>query len=81
MLIVWRVVYLSREFRVVSPRKTNRKVLKVIEATVQSTAIYTAAGVSLVITFANSTAIGYPTCLNLFPALIVRLLVSISRAN
>ena len=74
VLIVWRVFYLSREFRVVTPRK-NRKVWKVIEATVQSTAIYTAAGVSLVITFANSTAIGYPTCLNLFPSLIVRALL------
>ena len=72
-MIVWRVFYLSREFRTVSPRRTRRKVWKVIEATIQSTAIYTAAGVSLVITFANSTSIGYPTCLNLFPALIVRL--------
>ncbi|KAH9916599.1 uncharacterized protein BXZ73DRAFT_36727, partial [Epithele typhae] len=62
--------YYIREFRHVSPRKETRKIWRVIEATVQSTAIYAAAGVSLVITFANSAAIGYPTCLNLFPALI-----------
>ncbi|TFK84489.1 hypothetical protein K466DRAFT_577280 [Polyporus arcularius HHB13444] len=54
----------------VNNRKSKLKIWKVIEATVQSTAIYSAAAVSLVITFVNSTAVGYPTCLNVFPALI-----------
>ncbi len=69
--IMWRVYRLTREFQAVNNRKSKLKIWKVIEATVQSTAIYSAAAVSLVITFVNSTAVGYPTCLNVFPALIV----------
>ena len=72
VLIMWRVYYLTREFQEVNRRKSKLKIWKVIEATVQSTAIYSAAAVSLVITFVNSTEIGYPTCLNIFPALLVR---------
>ncbi|KAI0691690.1 hypothetical protein C8Q76DRAFT_257311 [Earliella scabrosa] len=70
VLIMWRVYYLTREFQEVNRRKSKLKIWKVIEATVQSTAIYSAAAVSLVITFVNSTEIGYPTCLNIFPALL-----------
>ena len=70
---MWRVYRLTREFQAVNNRKSKLKIWKVIEATVQSTAIYSAAAVSLVITFVNSTSVGYPTCLNVFPALIVRL--------
>ncbi|KAI0742222.1 hypothetical protein C8Q80DRAFT_1122580 [Daedaleopsis nitida] len=68
--IMWRVYYLTREFQEVNRRRSNLKIWKVIEATVQSTAIYSAAAVSLVITFVNSTELGYPTCLNIFPALL-----------
>ena len=69
---MWRVYYLTREFKQVHRKRSKLKIWKVIEATVQSTAIYSAAAVSLVITFVNSTEIGYPTCLNIFPALLVR---------
>ncbi len=70
---MWRVYYLTREFNELNRRRSKLKIWKVIEATVQSTAIYSAATVSLVITFVNSTELGYPTCLNVFPALLVRL--------
>ncbi|RPD72802.1 hypothetical protein L226DRAFT_466444 [Lentinus tigrinus ALCF2SS1-7] len=68
--ILWRVFRLTREFQAVNNRKSKLKIWKVIEATVQSTAIYSAAMISLVITFVNSTELGYPTCLNIFPSLI-----------
>ncbi|TBU37469.1 hypothetical protein BD309DRAFT_876386 [Dichomitus squalens] len=48
----------------------NIQMWRVIEALVQSTAITSAASMSLVITFVNSTYIGYPTCLNVLPPLI-----------
>ncbi|KAI0753717.1 hypothetical protein C8Q74DRAFT_1211070 [Fomes fomentarius] len=70
ILIMWRVYYLTREFNELNRRRSTLKIWKVIEATVQSTAIYSAATVSLVITFVNSTELGYPTCLNVFPALL-----------
>ncbi|EJF60283.1 hypothetical protein DICSQDRAFT_171245 [Dichomitus squalens LYAD-421 SS1] len=59
-----------RDFNGVYLQGHKLKLWKVLEATVQSTAIYSAAAVSLVITFVNSTAVGYPTCLDVFPALI-----------
>ena len=49
---------------------------RVAEALVQSTAITCAASMSLVVTFVNSASLGYPTCLNIFPALIVRSFLS-----
>ena len=70
--ILLKVVGISRDFHGVYLQGHKLKLWKVLEATVQSTAIYSAAAVSLVITFVNSTAVGYPTCLDVFPALIVR---------
>ena len=70
--ILLKVVRISRDFNGVYLQGHKLKLWKVLEATVQSTAIYSAAAVSLVITFVNSTAVGYPTCLDVFPALIVR---------
>ena len=69
MLKVFRI---TRDFHGVYLQGHKLKLWKVLEATVQSTAVYSAAAVSLVITFVNSTDVGYPTCLNVFPALIVR---------
>ena len=72
-----RVFRITRDFHGVYLQGHKLKLWKVLEATVQSTAIYSAAAISLVITFVNSTDIGYPTCLNIFPALIVRRLPSL----
>ena len=69
---MWRVYYLTRELKEVDRRQSKITIWKVVEATMQSAVIYSAAAVSLVITFVNSTAVGYPTCLNVFPALLVR---------
>ncbi|KAI1795350.1 hypothetical protein LXA43DRAFT_38415 [Ganoderma leucocontextum] len=68
--IMLKVFRITRDFHGVYLQGHKLKLWKVLEATVQSTAIYSAAAVSLVITFVNSTDIGYPTCLNVFPALI-----------
>ncbi|TBU28391.1 hypothetical protein BD311DRAFT_328183 [Dichomitus squalens] len=68
--ILLKVFRISRDFNGVYLQGHKLKLWKVLEATVQSTAIYSAAAVSLVITFVNSTAVGYPTCLDVFPALI-----------
>ncbi|KAM5539570.1 hypothetical protein V8D89_006679 [Ganoderma adspersum] len=68
--IMLKVFRITRDFHGVYLQGHKLKLWKVLEATVQSTAVYSAAAVSLVITFVNSTDIGYPTCLNVFPALI-----------
>ncbi|KAM5539318.1 hypothetical protein V8D89_007009 [Ganoderma adspersum] len=68
--IMLKVLRITRDFHGVYLQGHKLKLWKVLEATVQSTAVYSAAAVSLVITFVNSTDIGYPTCLNVFPALI-----------
>ena len=56
-----------------STQSSQTQVWRVVEALVQSTAITCAASMSLVVTFLNSASLGYPTCLNVFPALIVSL--------
>ena len=72
-LILWRVISRRRQLAESSvPPVASTTIWKVVEATAQTTAINAAAAASLVITFANSTEAAYPTCLNVFPALIVR---------
>ena len=73
--ILARVLRISRESEgnhALARRSTQAQVWRVVEALVQSTAITCAASMSLVVTFVNSASLGYPTCLNIFPALIVR---------
>ena len=70
VMILVRVKELGRSSELT--RSRNDQIWRVIEALVQSTAITSAASMSLVITFVNSTSVGYPTCLNVFPPLIVR---------
>ena len=71
-LVMWRVIVVHRRVHKSLKSLGRQTWWKVFEATIQSTAINAVAAVSLVITFANSTEVAYPTCLNLFPALIVR---------
>ncbi|PIL26561.1 hypothetical protein GSI_12319 [Ganoderma sinense ZZ0214-1] len=71
--ILARVLRISRDsevHHVHTRRSTQNQVWRVVEALVQSTAITCAASMSLVVTFVNSASLGYPTCLNVFPALI-----------
>ncbi|PIL26552.1 hypothetical protein GSI_12310 [Ganoderma sinense ZZ0214-1] len=68
--IMLKVFRITRDFHGVYLQGHRLKLWKVLEATVQTTAIYSAGAVSLVITFVNSTDVGYPTCLNVFPAVI-----------
>ena len=73
--ILTRVLRISRHSesnQVLVRRSTQTQVWRVVEALVQSTAITCAASMSLVVTFLNNASLGYPTCLNIFPALIVR---------
>ncbi|KAI1795356.1 hypothetical protein LXA43DRAFT_1058505 [Ganoderma leucocontextum] len=71
--ILARVLRISRDSEInhmVTRRSTQTQVWRVVEALVQSTAITCAASISLVVTFLNNASLGYPTCLNIFPALI-----------
>ncbi|KAM5539573.1 hypothetical protein V8D89_006682 [Ganoderma adspersum] len=71
--ILARVLRISRDSEanhIATRRSTQMQVWRVVEALVQSTAITCAASMSLVVTFLNSASLGYPTCLNIFPALI-----------
>ena len=74
VFILCRVVSLSRQLGNTPLRVPLFRTTwwKVVEATLQSTAIYAAAAISLIVTFLDSTGSAYPTCLNVFPALIVR---------
>lgn len=71
-LVMWRVIVIHRRVHKSLKALGRQTRWKVFEAIIQSTAINALAAVSLVITFANSTDAAYPTCLNVFPALIVR---------
>ena len=54
---------------------------RVVEAVVQSAAIYSVASISLVVTIFLSPNIGYSACLCVFPPLIVRVSLSSARTR
>ncbi|KAI0652916.1 hypothetical protein C8Q70DRAFT_690046 [Cubamyces menziesii] len=70
-LIMWRILKSSHESTVPMPISRRFALARrVVEAIVQSAAIYTVASASLLITYSTSQADGYLACLNIFPSLI-----------
>lgn len=69
VLIIWRVFRNADQY---TPPSTRLKRFgRVVEAIVQSAAIYSMASLSLIITNFESIDIGFEACLSIFPPLIV----------
>lgn len=69
VLIIWRVFRSADQYM---PPSTRLKLFgMVVEAIVQSAAIYSMASISLIITNVESIDIGFEACLSIFPPLIV----------
>ncbi|EIW62606.1 uncharacterized protein TRAVEDRAFT_42957 [Trametes versicolor FP-101664 SS1] len=67
-LIIWRVFRNANRY---TPPSTRLKLYRmVVEAIVQSAAIYSMASLSLIITNVESIDVGFEVCLSLFPPLI-----------
>ncbi|OSD03870.1 hypothetical protein PYCCODRAFT_208175 [Trametes coccinea BRFM310] len=73
VLIMWRTLrsaYGSAPPKLMS-RRFTLKHRKVVEAILQSAAIYSAASVVLIITYFTSPTVGFNVCVGVFPSLIV----------